>query len=87
MSSDNRTPASVLNAPTLTPLQLSQRLGVINGPSRVDRRHVQYKRGGRTYLIPKASRVPAINVPLTRDQSGRHQSKKAKRHAARKPPL
>lgn len=83
MSSDNRTPVSVLNAPTRHPIQL----GIINGPSRVDRRHVQYKRGGRTFLIPKASRQPATNVPLLRDQPGRHQSKKAKRHAARRPPL
>ena len=85
MSSHNRTPTSVLNAPTLTPIQLSLQLGIINGPTRVERRHVQYRPRGKTFLIPKAARPPATNVPLLRHDPGQRRGKKAMRHAARRP--
>lgn len=89
MASNTRTPQSVLDAPHLTPVMLSLQLGIIDGQSRHGRRHVTLDAKGHpidtaaSYTIPKAARVAATNVPLTRDQSGRRRGKKATRHALR----
>ena len=89
MASNNRTPKSVLNAPVLTPIPMSLQLGIIDGQTRAGRRHVMLDEKGHeipmaaSITIPKAARVAATNVPLTRDQSWRRRSKKAIRHALR----
>jgi len=91
VSSNLRTPKTVLEVPTLTPVPVSVQLGIINGPTRRERRHVTLNAKGervnpglgKTFTIPKAARVAATNVPLTRDQSGRRRGKKATRHALR----
>ena len=89
MASNARTPQTVLDAPTLTPVPVSVQLGIIDGQNRHGRRHVMLDEKGRditgaaSITIPKAARVAATNVPLTRDQSGRRRGKKAARHALR----
>jgi len=85
-----RTPQSVLDAPTLTPVPVSVQLGIINGTTRRERRHVTLNAKGervnpglgKTFTIPKAARVAATNVPLTKTPKIRR-SKKARRHALR----
>jgi hypothetical protein len=52
MASNARTPQTVLDAPTLTPVTVSAQHGL----TRVDRRHVKYRAKGKTFLIPKAAR-------------------------------
>ena len=89
MASNARTPQSVLDAPPLTPVPVSAQLGIIDGQNRHGRRHVTLDSHGHpiamaaSITIPKAARVAATNVPLTRDQSGRRRGKKAARHALR----
>ena len=88
MSSNARTPQSVLDAPHLTPVMVSVQLGIIDGQNRHGRRHVMLDEHGRTIrmaasiTIPKAARVAATNVPLTKVPKSRR-SKKATRHALR----
>jgi hypothetical protein len=88
MSSNARTPQTVLDAPHLTPVPVSVQLGIIDGQTRHGRRHVLLDEHGRTiptaasFTIPKAARVAATNVPLTKTPRNRR-SKKARRHALR----
>jgi len=88
MSSNARTPQTVLDAPTLTPVPVSVQLGIIDGQNRHGRRHVTLDSHGHevpmaaSITIPKAARVAATNVPLTKTQKNRR-SKKARRHALR----
>jgi len=92
MSSSNRTPKSVLEAPTSTPVPVSLPLGIIDGQNRHGRRHVPLDAKGKpifeataaSITIPKAARVAATNVPLTKTERNRRRSKKAIRHALRK---
>ena len=75
MASNNRTPASVLNAPALTPVQISTQ----SGRNRVERRHMTVSLDGKrirpglglgkTYTIPKAERRAATNVPYIAQSS------------------
>ena len=89
MSSSNRTPKSVLEAPTSTPVPVSLPLGIIDGQNRHGRRHVLLDSHGKpirmaaSITIPKAARVAATNVPLTKTERNRRRSKKAIRHALR----
>lgn len=90
MSSNARTPQTVLDAPTLTPVPVSVQLGIIDGPTRRERRHVTLNAEGervnpglgKTFTIPKSARVAATNVPLTKAPKTLR-SKKAIRHALR----
>jgi len=59
MASHNRTPASVLEAPKAHRVYLVRH----TGDNRETRRHVKYTKTGPTYLIPKAERMLATNVP------------------------
>jgi len=89
--SNARTPQTVLDAPHLTPVPVSVQLGIINGPTRRERRHVTLNATGqrvnpglgKTYTIAKAARVAATNVPLTTDRSSRLSGKRAARRARR----
>jgi hypothetical protein len=88
MSSSNRTPQTVLDAPHLTPVMVS----VQHGLNRRERRHVTLNAKGervnpglgKTITIPKAARVAATNVPYE-DQvkSALRRGKRAIRHALR----
>ena len=70
MASNNRTPASVLNAPVSTPVQISTQ----SGRTRVERRHMTLSLDGKvmrpglglgkTFTIPKAARKAATNIPF-----------------------
>jgi len=86
--SNARTPQTVLDAPTLTPVLVSVQLGIIDGQNRHGRRHVTLDSHGHevpmaaSITIPKAARVAATNVPLTKAPKIRR-SKKARRHALR----
>jgi hypothetical protein len=90
MSSSDRTPQSVLDAPHLTPVPVSQQLGIIDGLTRRERRHVTLNAKGervnpglgKTFTIPKAARVAATNVPLTKAPKNLR-GKKARRTARR----
>jgi hypothetical protein len=90
MSSNARTPQTVLDAPTLTPVMVSVQLGIIDGPTRRERRHVTLNAKGervnpglgKTLTIPKAARQPASNVPHVKTPKILR-SKKARRHALR----
>lgn len=68
MSSNNRTPQTVLDAPSLTPVTVSGQ----SGQNRAGRRHVLLDAKGHplniraSYTIPKAARQPATNVPYLR---------------------
>ena len=65
MASSNRTPKSVLEAPHLIPVVVSEQ----HGQNRAGRRHVLLDGNGHaidmksSITIPKASRQPATNVP------------------------
>jgi len=52
MSSNARTPQSVLDAPHLTPVVVVAQ----SGQNRVERRQVKYRAKGKTPLIPKSAR-------------------------------
>jgi len=62
MSSNNRTPASVLNAPTSVPVQVSEQ----RWDNRRARRHLALKPTDRVITIPRAFRQPATNIPHVR---------------------
>jgi hypothetical protein len=70
----------ILDAPQLAPVVISFQ----TGQSRAERRHVRYTAKGQVYLIPRADRQPATNVPYLRDQSFRRRGDKARRHARRR---
>ena len=60
MSSHNNTPRTVLLADQpRTPVTVSAQ----PGQNRAGRRHVKHQAKGKTFLIPKAARQPASNVP------------------------
>jgi len=63
MSSDNRTPKSVLNAPVSTPLPISAQ----PGKNRLSRRHIYVRRNGAASFIPKGQQDAATNVPFERE--------------------
>jgi hypothetical protein len=52
MSSNARTPQSVLDAPHLTPVTVVAQ----SGQNRVERRQVKYRAKGRTRQIPRSAR-------------------------------
>ena len=65
MSSNNRTPASVLNAPLPTVSVISTQAGL----NRKSRRHVQFRSNGKVFLIPKAQREASSNTPFKKEES------------------
>jgi hypothetical protein len=88
MASNARTPQSVLDAPTLTPVTVSAQ----PGQNRAARRHVTLNAKGqrvnpglgKTLTIPKAARQPASNEPYEDQVKSWHRrGKKARRHALR----
>jgi hypothetical protein len=87
MSSNNRTPQSVLNAPDLPmPIVVSAQ----PGQNRAGRRHVFLDSHGHqspmaaSITIPRAARKPATNIPYEDQVKSWHRrGKKARRHALR----
>lgn len=64
--SHNSTPESVLNAPEQTVKYIHEN----TGSNRRDRRH-GYTKTGKHYIIPKAYRDPATNVPYRKPDGER----------------
>ncbi len=77
MSSHLNTPQPVLDAPTLLPVTVSTQ----DGKNRHARRHITYKARGKSFLISKANREAATNVPFARDAAW-YAARNAARNAA-----
>ena len=65
MSSDNRTPESVLNAPVSRPLPISAQ----PGKNRLSRRHIHVAPTGKVSFIPKGQQEAATNVPFKKEEA------------------